>query len=599
MKKKWILLGTAILALTAGFAGCGESHTYTLHKAVEAGCEKAGNEAYYTCEDCDAIFDENKQEIFSVPVIAPKGHAYELQEAVEGTCCTLGWDAYYTCAGCDGAFDLQKNAVEDVAHGYEVGNHEQPASLTIVSAPTKTEYRVGETFDAAGFAVSYGCAACDGFLVDPQFLTYEYSTGGGAFVNGDTALTVSFRGVSTSVAITAKKATVELLGVQDSYQTVCGLAPEYAVTSNLVDSEINVQYFDGALEIMPSELLAGKTYTMQFSVAETETAEGAQATANVAVAHQNRWMQDATNAQKRLYACGCGVEKFHVLDEQIVWVDDVDMRIDLSKYVVGASAVSVKSVQQLLMANGDQAVDISGVNTDMVYTFDKELYERLSEQWTPYFLKLSVKYDVDGVEAIVTVTSKYVERVIRKASDLNELVYTGASSSGDSGSYAMTGMYVLANDIDASGVKITTSNPCWQAAIGFLGVFEGNGHTISNLTINAYSQGLFGAIGYGAKIQNVTFENVMLGKSSYLLAFCVRNAAMSNVTVKFNESSTSFGVAYSVNDSELSNISVLTKSGQTPFVIDESSSNPLPGGVKVESFATTKTLYALPAKKED
>lgn len=598
MKKRWILLGAAVLALTAGFAACGESHTYTLHKAVEAGCEKAGNEEYYTCEDCGGLFDAEKQPISAVPEIAPTGHAYELHDEIEGTCCTVGWEAYYTCAGCEGMFDLQKNIIEGVESGYDVGNHKETPTLSIVSQPTKTEYRVGESFDSSGFAVSYSCGACEGFLVDPQFLAYEYPTGGTAFVAGDSALTVSFRGVSTTVAVTASKATVELLGVQDAYETVCGLAPTYHVTANLPESEIMVAYFDGTAEIQPSELLAGKTYTIQFSVAETETACAASATASIRVAHQNRWIADATNAQKRLFACGCGEEVFHVLDQQVVWVDNDDMSIDFAKYVVGGTDVSVTSVKQLLMANGDQEADIRGTNTGTTYTFHQSYYEKLTEEWTPYFLKLSVTYVVDGEEFSLIVTAKYVEKVIRTASDLNALVYTGASSSGDSGSYAATGMYVLANDIDATGVTIKTSNPCWQAAIGFLGVFEGNGYTISNLQISAYSQGLFGAIGFGAKIQNVTFDNVTVGHSSYLLAFCMRNAAMSNVTVKFNESSTSFLVAHSINDSELGDISVLTKSGEKPFLIGESSSNPLPSSVKVEYFGAA-AAYALPSKKED
>lgn len=166
----------------------------------------------------------------------------------------------------------------------------------------------------------------------------------------------------------------------------------------------------------------------------------------------------------------------------------------------------------------------------------------------------------------------------------------------------MTGMYVLAGDIDASGVTIKGGNPCWQAAVGFGGCFDGNGYTISNLTIGDWLEGLFGAIGYNGKVQNVTFKNVKLGEGSKLFAYQIRNGFLTNVRVEFSESSKSFLVAISANATTFKDVTVKTKADEQPFLIDENASNPLPSTVTVEYFtdgASARSLYALPPKKKD
>ena len=38
-----------------------KGHSYIYHEAVSAKCEQSGMKAYYTCENCDLIFDENKE----------------------------------------------------------------------------------------------------------------------------------------------------------------------------------------------------------------------------------------------------------------------------------------------------------------------------------------------------------------------------------------------------------------------------------------------------------------------------------------------------------------------------------------------------------
>src|SRR5262245_7671534 len=71
----------------------------------------------------------------------------------------------------------------------------------------------------------------------------------------------------------------------------------------------------------------------------------------------------------------------------------------------------------------------------------------------------------------------------------------------------LSGYYVLGANIDASGFNFT---PIGSASTPFTGTLDGQGHTISNLTINssAYEVGLFGDIGTTGVVQNLGLINL-------------------------------------------------------------------------------------------
>ena len=76
--------------------------------------------------------------------------------------------------------------------------------------------------------------------------------------------------------------------------------------------------------------------------------------------------------------------------------------------------------------------------------------------------------------------------------------------------YALSANYDLMADIDLSGTTYLHGVIAYSG-VEFTGTFAGNGHTISNLTINApYTTyvGLFGMVGEGAQISNVILSNV-------------------------------------------------------------------------------------------
>ncbi len=72
--------------------------------------------------------------------------------------------------------------------------------------------------------------------------------------------------------------------------------------------------------------------------------------------------------------------------------------------------------------------------------------------------------------------------------------------------------YILNNDLDLSGVE---HEPIFAYRNEFCGTFDGNGHIIKNLSVksNAPFSSLFGVIGDGGAVRNLTFTNFELNAS--------------------------------------------------------------------------------------
>lgn len=169
-------------------------------------------------------------------------------------------------------------------------------------------------------------------------------------------------------------------------------------------------------------------------------------------------------------------------------------------------------------------------------------------------------------------TIKPYTKVIKTAQDFAYFSVENVRTAGTATKgYSVTlssvfdGYYIVANDIDATGFTHQLVKDAEQNQIlngkngaklsgdedgsrygqlhmvknlsgGLTGVFDGNGHTISNLTV--LDQGLFGIV-CGGEIKNVAFENVTLKGSAYqrntaLFAQHVKNSTISDVYVKAN-----------------------------------------------------------------
>lgn len=135
------------------------------------------------------------------------------------------------------------------------------------------------------------------------------------------------------------------------------------------------------------------------------------------------------------------------------------------------------------------------------YTFQNAYYEDGSVLDTE-FVKLPDTLDLATGVAGKTEMKLYLEWMEGEWYHIStaEQLYKGADEKGN---------YVLCADLDFADEK-------WPAAFAFStfeGTIHGNGFTIRNVTVsqtskNAENGGLFGVLGEGAVIENVTFENI-------------------------------------------------------------------------------------------
>ena len=83
MKKKLVLMTSALMTIGL-LAGCGaHSHKYVLVDEVAATCTENGVHTHYACEGCDKLFDEDKKETtLEALTIAALGHDYQFDSFV-------------------------------------------------------------------------------------------------------------------------------------------------------------------------------------------------------------------------------------------------------------------------------------------------------------------------------------------------------------------------------------------------------------------------------------------------------------------------------------------------------------------------------------
>lgn len=106
------------------YCACGEAyiekniaktpHNYSYHALVNAACETTGMQEYYTCSDCDTIFDSEKHETNMVSLIIPvAGHDFIHYDIVDSTCTATGKEEHYVCSVCGKVFDANHAVVQE------------------------------------------------------------------------------------------------------------------------------------------------------------------------------------------------------------------------------------------------------------------------------------------------------------------------------------------------------------------------------------------------------------------------------------------------------------------------------------------------------
>ena len=121
--------------------------------------------------------------------------------------------------------------------------------------------------------------------------------------------------------------------------------------------------------------------------------------------------------------------------------------------------------------------------------------------------------------------------VTEEIKDMNGL---NAALKGEGDEYAIYGYYKLVADLGAAnynGINNGSSSKNWSNAdglYGFRGTFDGNGKSISAII---YNNGIFGIVGKGAYIKNLTVNSYNYSNGRTILARTVTEATIENVTI--------------------------------------------------------------------
>ena len=211
--------------------------------------------------------------------------------------------------------------------------------------------------------------------------------------------------------------------------------------------------------------------------------------------------------------------------------------------------VTLNQAQAVLVASTDTTLDISvagryngekatvyvgssvageGVIVDGKIAVDATLFAAAGYGETT----VQVMSEKNGAYNFYDLKVFYVTKVLKTVEDFKEISVQGGDRTTNP---TITGYYILGNDIDCGGAKVSANRATeWNSdLVGFRGTFDGNGKTISNLQMG--ESGLFGQVGKGAVIKDVTFDNVTFTAKNYqrttLFGNMVKNATLQNITV--------------------------------------------------------------------
>ena len=133
-------------------------HTLTGHEAVPATCTEAGSSAYWSCDVCGKYFSdaEGKTEIAEDSWIVPaKGHALTAYAAVDAGCEKAGNTAYWSCRVCGKYFSDAEGKTEVAKDSWVI-----PAT-----GHSYTDQVTAPTCTAQGYT-THTCSACGSSYVD-------------------------------------------------------------------------------------------------------------------------------------------------------------------------------------------------------------------------------------------------------------------------------------------------------------------------------------------------------------------------------------------------------------------------------------------------
>ena len=243
------------------------------------------------------------------------------------------------------------------------------------------------------------------------------------------------------------------------------------------------------------------------------------------------------NAEKHVYTvddsdettdyivCSCGYKDETYAYDKRVTSNRKELAVDgtgLSLTVEGATFASVEK----MTING---VDVSGEITSFVIP---DAVKSDKERHGLQDVILTVKDEL-GYSHTLKVPVTLITKEIATLDDLN------AALKGEGDEYTIFGYYKLTENLgsEKDGIQNGNSPVKWQNAgglYGFRGTFDGNNHSISAII---YSNGIFGIIGKGAYVKDLTVNAYKYADGRTTLARSITEATLENVEINVKSGS--------------------------------------------------------------
>ena len=244
------------------------------------------------------------------------------------------------------------------------------------------------------------------------------------------------------------------------------------------------------------------------------------------------------NAEKHVYTvddsdettdyifCSCGYKDETYAYDKRVTSNRKELAVDgtgLSLTVEGATFASVEK----MTING---VDVSGEITSFVIP---DAVKSDKERHGLQDVILTVKDEL-GYSHTLKVPVTLITKEIAALGDLN------AALKGEGDEYTIFGYYKLTENLGSEnydGIQNGNSPVKWQNAeglYGFRGTFDGNNHSISAVI---YSNGIFGIIGKGAYVKDLTVNAYKYANGRTTLARSITEATLENVEINVKSGS--------------------------------------------------------------
>ncbi len=242
-------------------------------------------------------------------------------------------------------------------------------------------------------------------------------------------------------------------------------------------------------------------------------------------AEKHDYTVDDSDEATDYIVCSCGYKDETYAYDKRVTSNRKELAVDgtgLSLTIEGATFASVEK----MTING---VDVSGEITSFVIP---DAVKSDKERHGLQDVILTVKDEL-GYSHTLKVPVTLITKEIATLGDLN------AALKGEGDEYTIFGYYKLTENLgsEKDGIQNGNSPVKWQNAgglYGFRGTFDGNNHSISAII---YSNGIFGIIGKGAYVKDLTVNAYKYADGRTTLARSITEATLENVEINVKSGS--------------------------------------------------------------